>query len=159
MFTKSRSVTSITFIFNPSVSTAKVFQTVNYEDSNGWQIENFVSDSTGLDLYGAVYEYTNDKTLNIFSYVQGSYDDLGNVYPATLTPPLNRAGFDRKENKYFANLINNSAAAQGEILWGSAISGIKGYFAAVTISTDTVTDVGGLKNLFAVSSNYSESSY
>jgi hypothetical protein len=150
---------SITFIFNPSVSMSKVFQTVNYEGSNGWQIDNFVSDSTGLDLYGAVYEYTNDKTLKVFSYVQGSYDDIGNVYPAVLNQPISRAGFDRKENKYFANLVNNSIASQGEILWGSSISGIKGYFTTVTISTDSVTDVGGLKDLFAVSSNYVESSY
>ena len=150
---------SITFVFNPKVSMSKVFQTVNYEGSNGWQVDSFISDATGLDLYGTVYESTNDKTLNVFSYVQGSYDDAGAVYPAALTPPINRAGFDRKENKYFANLVNNSAATQGEILWGMEISGIKGYFATVTVSTDSVTDVGGPKDLFAVSSNFVESSY
>ena len=150
---------SITFVFNPRVSMSKVFQTVNYEGSNGWQVDNFISDATGLDLYGTVYESTNDKTLNVFSYVQGAYDDAGAVYPAVLTPPINRAGFDRKENKYFANLVNNSEATQGEILWGIAMSGIKGYFATVTVSTDSVTDVGGPKDLFAVSSNYVESSY
>jgi hypothetical protein len=150
---------SITFVFNPKVSMSKVFQTVNYEGSNGWQVDSFISDATGLDLYGTVYESTNDKTLNVFSYVQGSYDDSGAVYPAALTPPINRAGFDRKENKYFANLVNNSAATQGEILWGMEISGIKGYFATVTVSTDSVTDVGGPKDLFAVSSNFVESSY
>jgi hypothetical protein len=138
---------------------SKVFQTVNYEGSNGWQVDNFISDATGLDLYGTVYKSTNDKTLNVFSYVQGAYDDAGAVYPAVLTPPINRAGFDRKENKYFANLVNNSEATQGEILWGIAMSGIKGYFATVTVSTDSVTDVGGPKDLFAVSSNYVESSY
>ena len=150
---------SITFVFNPRVSMSKVFQTVNYEGSNGWQVDNFISDATGLDLYGTDYKSTNDKTLNVFSYVQGSYDDSGAVYPAALTPPINRAGFDRKENKYFANLVNNSAATQGEILWGMEISGIKGYFATVTVSTDSVTDVGGPKDLFAVSSNFVESSY
>jgi hypothetical protein len=150
---------SITFVFNPRVSMSKVFQTVNYEGSNGWQVDNFISDATGLDLYGTVYKSTNDKTLNVFSYVQGAYDDAGAVYPAVLTPPINRAGFDRKENKYFANLVNNSEATQGEILWGIAMSGIKGYFATVTVSTDSVTDVGGPKDLFAVSSNYVESSY
>ena len=150
---------SITFVFNPKVSMSKVFQTVNYEGSNGWQVDSFISDATGLDLYGTVYESTNDKTLNVFSYVQGSYDDAGAVYPAALTPPINRAGFDRKENKYFANLVNNSAATQGEILFGMEISGIKGYFATVTVSTDSVTDVGGPKDLFAVSSNFVESSY
>ena len=150
---------SITFVFNPEVSASKVFQTINYEGSNGWQIDSFVSDATGVDLYGASYVSTNDKTKNIYSYTQGSYDEAGNVYPAALTPPIQRAGFDRKENKYFANLVNNSSANQGEILWGSSVSGIKGYFATVTISTDNVTNLGGAKNLFAVSSNYAQSSY
>tara|TARA_R110002167_G_scaffold5418_2_gene25333 strand:- start:500 stop:1966 length:1467 start_codon:yes stop_codon:yes gene_type:complete len=150
---------SITLVFNPEVSASKVFQTINYEGSNGWQIDSFVSDSTGVDLYGTSYISTNDKTKNIYSYVQGSYDNIGNVYPAALTPPIQRAGFNRKENKYFSNLVNNSTASQGEILWGSSVSGIKGYFATVTISTDNVTDLGGPKNLFAVSSNYAQSSY
>ena len=39
------------------------------------------------------------------------------------------------------------------------MSGIKGYFATVKISTDTVTDVGGLKELFAASTNFVPSSY
>jgi len=57
------------------------------------------------------------------------------------------------------NLTNNSIAAAGEVLFGSAMTGIKGYFATVTMSTDSVTDVGGMKELFAASSNYVESSY
>jgi hypothetical protein len=39
------------------------------------------------------------------------------------------------------------------------MSGIKGHFATVKISTDSVTDPGGMKELFAVSSEYVESSY
>ena len=58
-----------------------------------------------------------------------------------------------------ANLINNSPAAAGEVFWGDAMTGIKGYFATVTMATDSVTDSGGMKELFAVSSNYVESSY
>ena len=75
-------------------------------------------------------------------------------------PPFNRqrSGFDRKENKYYANLVNDSSAAQGEVIWGSSISGIKGYFATVIMSTDSVTDVGGSKNLFSVASNFTKSS-
>ena len=156
-FYGTTSKSSITFVFNPEVSMSKVFQTVNYEGSNGWQIDSFISDATGVDKLGTSYISTNDKTLNIYSYVQGSYDNLGNAYPSVLTPPINRAGFDRKENKYFANLINNSTASQGEILWGSSISGIKGHFATVIISTDDVTDPGGEKSLFAVSSGYIQS--
>ena len=44
-------------------------------------------------------------------------------------------------------------------MFGADMTGIKGYFATVTISTDNVTDVGGMKELFAASSNYVESSY
>ena len=37
--------------------------------------------------------------------------------------------------------------------------GLKGYFTTVTISTDTNTDPGGMKEIFAVSSQYNISSY
>jgi hypothetical protein len=45
----------------------------------------------------------------------------------------------------------------GQVLPGASMSGIKGYFATVKISTDSTTDVGGLKTLFAVSSNFVKS--
>tara|TARA_R100000935_G_scaffold29739_2_gene50081 strand:+ start:1089 stop:2537 length:1449 start_codon:yes stop_codon:yes gene_type:complete len=150
---------SITFIFNPRPSMSKNFQTINYEGANGWQIDSIVSDSTGRDLELGVYSSSQDVTNIVYSYQQGSYDNYGNEYPNALIPPINRAGFDRKENKYFANLVNNSSVAPGEVLFGDSISGIKGYFVTVTISTDSVTNVGGEKELFAVSSNYVESSY
>jgi len=155
---------SVTFIFNPKISMSKVFQTVNYEGSNGWQVDSFFSDDTGPSVFFTTWRSTRDTTgtpaiPSVWSYVQGSYDDAGNEYPDALSFPIRRAGFDRKENKYFANLINTSSASNGEVLWGESMSGIKGYFATVTISTDNVTDPGGLKELFAVSSNYAESSY
>lgn len=166
---------SVTFIFNPKVSMSKVFKTINYEGGNGWQVDLFASDITGINTPNLLSSasQTRDITgsnslvngdieplpIKVYSYNQGSYDDLGNQYPAQMTPPINHAGFDRKENKYMANLINNSPAAAGEVVWGNSMTGIKGYFATVTISTDSVTDPGGMKELFAVSSNYVESSY
>ena len=57
------------------------------------------------------------------------------------------------------NLVNNSLATAGEIVFGDSMTGIKGYFATVSMSTDNVTDIGGLKELFAASSDYVESSY
>jgi len=83
------------------------------------------------------------------SYSQ-TYNDGGVIY---------RLGFDRKENKYFANLVNNSPARDGEVVWGNEMSGIKGYFATVTFSTDALTDVGGAKELWSVGSNFVVSSY
>jgi len=142
--------TSITFIFNPSVSLSKVFKTVNYEGSNGWKVETFQSDPTGETLQSGNYISTSDNAGIVRSYNEGLYVDSGITY---------RAGFDRKENKYFANLVNTSNASAGEVLWGNSMSGIKGYFATVTMSTDQTTAPGRLKELFAVSSNYIESSY
>jgi hypothetical protein len=39
------------------------------------------------------------------------------------------------------------------------MSGIKGYYVTVKMSLDTTTDPGGMKELFAVSSNFVVSSY
>ena len=74
----------------------------------------------------------------------------------TINPPNQRnyAGFVLKENKYVANLVNNSIAAPGEIIFGDSISGIKGFYSVVKMSTDATTDLGGEKTLFAVESNY-----
>jgi len=148
--------TSVEFAFNPSVSNSKNFNTINYEGTNGWQVNHFLSDSTGAtkSSYG-VNSYKDDSAL-VYSYDEGVYVDGGVTY---------RVGFDRKENKYVANLINNGvvtsttntlvpAGQPGQVLPGTSMSGIKGYFATVKLSTDTTTEIGGLKSLFAVSSNF-----
>ena len=166
---------SITFVFNPQPNFSKTFRTISYEGSSGWQVSNIITDSTGEDLLNAVtYQETQDETVNssydsseptiiapavlppsVYSYQQGQYDLLGNEYPAALTAPILRAGFDRKENKYVANLINNSVASLGEIVFGSQMSGIKGFYSTVTLSTDNTTNVGGEKELFNVGTVYS----
>jgi len=92
----------------------------------------------------------NDTAKNIYSYDEGLYTQGGVQY---------RAGFNKKENKYFANVINDSAIKPEEIIYGKSISGVKGMFLTVTIQTDSSTDLGGAKELFAVSSEYVESSY
>ena len=147
---------SITFVFNQDSSTSKVYQTINYEGDSGWQVLSFNSDSTGedVDLTYGNWKNTNDSIALIRSYLGGAYDNYGNVYPTTLIPPINYAGFVRNENKYFANLINNSQATNGEVIWGDKMSGIKGRYATVTISTDNITDVGNKKELWAVGSTY-----
>jgi hypothetical protein len=70
--------------------------------------------------------------------------------------------FKRKENKYFANIINTSIRQPGQVLWGQSVSGIDGFWATVTMSTIDANDSDtfqGKKELFAVSSNYTNSSY
>ena len=140
--------TSVTFVFNPQVSVSKNFNTVSYEGTNGWEVESFKSDTQGIDLNNysgppSLNDY-QDITTNVYSYDEGSYTEGGVTY---------RVGFDRKEGKYVSNLVNNSTARIDEVIFGVDMSGIKGYYATVKIKTDATTDIGGLKQIFAVSTN------
>lgn len=159
---------NIEFVFNQNSSVSKNFLTVNYEGDNGWQVDSFISDSQRFD-YGTInlsppiladYESNNDTTPIVKSYYDGAYDSFGNTYSTNaLIPPIFRYGFDRKENKYYGVLKNNSTPTNGEVIYGNQVSGIKGRFATVTISTDNLTDVGGAKELWSVGSRYAVSSY
>ena len=155
-YDQTQTPTSITFVFNPSVAASKNFKTVSYEGSNGWQVDSFVSDTVGRNLNFSNNNWANseDTTAQVYSYTQGAYVQGGIQY---------YAGFNRKENLYVANLINNSPATNGEVsniqinaggVSYNAMSGIKGFYATVTISTDAVTNLGGEKELFAVSTDY-----
>jgi hypothetical protein len=66
------------------------------------------------------------------------------------------SGFNRKENKYVANIVNNSSSRQDEVIFGNSISGIKGFYTNVTMVTDQLTNPGGEKQLFSVSTNYTQ---
>ena len=227
---------SITFVFNNDPTTSKTFKTIEYEGSNGWQVDTIDSDETGEDilnatpytLYGNTIDTTNPSaspvasanivlpttasstvvissisgtihvndtitglsvtanaavqgfdsntntltfnepqtlsantvldffkpinTPSVYSYQEGAYDLQGNIYPNTIGSTLYRAGFNRKENSYVANLINNSLQAPGEIIYGRDISGIKAFFATVKMSTDSSTNLGGEKKIFSASS-------
>ena len=68
------------------------------------------------------------------------------------------AGFYLKENRYVANLVNNSTAFNNEVAFGASMSGIKGYFATVKLSTDNSTQVGGMKELYSVGTKWVVSS-
>ena len=172
---------TVTFVFNPNPSTSKNFKTISYEGMNGWQMNTLVSDDTAKDYSTntASWEIYNDTTSSARSYLMGEYvinpannqavarADYNTVF-GTTQPGLPRlhAGFDRKENRYVTNLVNSSPVAQGEILFGSQMSGIKGYYITGVFSTDgdystnvsynnnTATDPGGEKQLFAVGSDY-----
>ena len=158
---------SVTFIFNPGPNYSKTFKTINYEGSNGWKVNSFTSDQTGAeDLNGAEVFFV-DSTNSIFSYKEGEYvinpanneavtrENYQSVF-YTNEPPLAKfyAGFNLKENKYVTNLINNTSFSPLEVRSGANITGIKGYYATVIISTDNTTDLGGPKQLFSVGSSY-----
>ena len=132
----------IEFVFNPNSSVNKVFKTINYEGSNGWEIQSIASELEGVDSNGNSYD---DNSAFIYSYDGGSYTENGTIY---------RAGFTRKENKYMCNIVNSSTVRPDEVVFGDQMSGIKGYYTTVIIQNDSTTDAGGLKTLFAVSSNY-----
>ena len=132
---------SIQFIFNNGPSVSKNFKTIAYEGSSGWQLDSMESD--GTDDNGVIL---NDITLPVKSFIEGLYTDQGIQY---------RCGFNRKNNKYVANLINNTPVSAEEVNFGSSITGIKGFFATVTMSTDATTNFGGVKELFAVSTEFS----
>ena len=137
---------NITFVFNTNPSANKVFKTVNYEGDNGWQVDSFISEPTGYDFTVNGWENFNDSAQNVQSYVDGAYLDGGVQY---------YAGFNRKENKYYANLVNNSTATPGEVVFGASMSGIKGRFATVKFSIDNSTDVGSQKELWSVGTEVS----
>ena len=158
---------TVTVIFNPEPIRSKTFSTMSYEGNNGWKLTTLASDGTGKDFENLAWNSTLDNANSIFSYYEGEYI----INPAngqavtranynatfgTVSPPYPRlyAGFDRKENAYVANLVNNSPAASGEIIFGEVISGIKGFYATATFSTDTTTDPGGEKQLFSVATDF-----
>ena len=65
---------SITFIFNPQVTSAKTFKTVGYEGTNGWKCTSFTSDSTGVTrAVNGSWTTSNDVIAQIPSYGEGEY--------------------------------------------------------------------------------------
>ena len=143
---------NITFVFNEQPSLIKNFKTVGYEGSNGWQVESFVSDIEQPNALNQGFIENQDTTQGVKSYDEGLYTDI------TTGQPL-RAGFNRKENLYVANLVSNSVARAGEITFGKERTGIKGYIATVKFSTDNTTEKGGMKELWSTRSEYVMSSY
>jgi hypothetical protein len=131
---------NIVFVFNPEVSGCKTFNTINYEGTNGWQVANLITDT--------------DRAINI------AYSNQVNTL-ANLETQIAINNFKKKENKYFANIVNNTAAGAGDVIFGQSISGIKGYYATVSMLMNN--NVFGTPNsraeLFAVSLGYVESSY
>jgi hypothetical protein len=144
------SESSIEFIFNPSPSVQKNFNTIAYEGDNGWEVESIKSSSQRYTTAGIQDSYQDDSN-PILSYNEGVYTDWDGV--------VKHGGFDRKENRYVANIVNNSVVRPEEIIFGNAMSGVKGYFTTVKLKIDGSTDLGGAKELYSVSSNYVMSSY
>ena len=126
---------NVTFVFNGAPSMVKNFQTINYEGDTGWRMDSF---KTNTDL-----------TLPITS----------SVFVTTLEQMQNSLLINRfklKEDKYYADLVNGTPSQNGEVVWGSSSSGVKGFFGEVTMSINN-SNVGK-KELFAVSTGFVKSS-
>ncbi len=70
--------------------------------------------------------------------------------------------FKKKENKYFASINNSTGGAYGEVVYGQSISGIKGYYATVSLLiNNAIYGAPTLSNieLFAVSLSYQNLTY
>ena len=130
-------VSEVKSIFNANPSLVKTFQTINYEGAPTWAMTSFV---TNQDSTTPVSKYTQVLTL------------------AEMEDSLLKNEFKSKEDKYFANLINASTFTQGEVIFGKSVSGVKGFYATVTMTADNTT-TSGTNELFAIGTNYKESSY
>ena len=124
---------------------------MNYEGGNGWEVSKFEA-ARSFELV--------DSCKPVLSYIDGAYDSATppNTGAAATTQPIFYAGFVKKEGKYFSNLVNSSSATAGEVIFGASMTGVKGYFATVTIESDATSRIKPME-LFAVSSDYVESSY
>jgi len=131
---------NIVFVFNPEVSGCKTFNTINYEGTNGWQVISLTTDT--------------DTAVNI------AYSNQVNTL-ANLETQIAINNFKKKENKYFANIVNNTTAGAGDVVFGQSISGVKGYYANVSmlINNSIFGTPNSRNELFAVSLGYVESSY
>ena len=139
----------VTLVLNSTPSVVKNFKTINYEGNNGWFLDSMISSS-------------GDSALPIAKYVAiQNYGDLQNNMFAN--------NFKRKENKYFANILQDKTGSvvpqDGEILWGYEVGGLKGFFSTVKMAVlnPTVAQAeeasSGKRELFSVSSTIVESSY
>ena len=132
----------VTIVLNSDPSVVKVFETINYEGASGWELESMIGSSGDVTLPIGVYQPQTSL--------------------AGLEGALFSNNFKRKNDKYFANLINNSPATQGEILFGASMTGIKGFFSTVKLKVSGATQFNTSaikKELFSVASNIVESSY
>ncbi len=128
----------VTVVLNSSPSTVKVFKTVNYEGGTDWTVDSIVASSGDIAL-APISKYSLPSNLT------------------DLESEMFSNKFKRKENKYFANIINNSSPGNGEILWGASMTGVKGFFSTFKFSLDN--SINQKRELFAVSSDTVESSY
>ena len=126
---------NVTFVFNGAPSMVKNFQTINYEGDTGWRMVSFNTNT--------------DKTLPVTEA----------VFATTLEQMQNALlvnSFKLKEDKYFADLVNDTSSQSGEVVFGRSSSGVKGFFGEVKLEVNNANNAK--KELFAVSTGFVQSS-
>jgi len=126
---------NVTFVFNGAPSMVKNFQTINYEGDTGWKMVSFNTNT--------------DKTLPVTEA----------VFATTLEQMQNALlvnSFKLKEDKYFADLVNDTSSQSGEVVFGRSSSGVKGFFGEVKMEVNNANNAK--KELFAVSTGFVQSS-
>jgi hypothetical protein len=126
---------NVTFVFNGNPQMVKNFQTINYEGDTGWKMASFNTNT--------------DKTLPITEAVFAT--TLEQLQQSLL---VNR--FKVKEDKYFADLVNNTSSQSGEVVFGRSSSGVKGFFGEVKMQVNNANNAK--KELFSVSTGFVQSS-
>jgi hypothetical protein len=145
---------TVTFVWNSKPSSSKVFKTINYEGSSGWKMASAVGNNiewSNIEGVGVSPAYPGDQAFQISNYIQPT-----NLSDLETSLFVNK--FKRREDKYFANILNISTAIPGEVQFGQSMTGIKGFYATVKMLYDSDQQVRK-GELFAVSTNYVESSY
>tara|TARA_B110000211_G_scaffold31942_1_gene32378 strand:+ start:975 stop:2618 length:1644 start_codon:yes stop_codon:yes gene_type:complete len=147
LFYNFSSKSSVTLVLNSNPSVVKNFKTLNYEGSPNWTLSSLEA-SSGDTVF----------PVNPFLQVTSL---------SGLESDLFSNSFKRKENKYFANLLNNSSVTQGEVsrssisvvngTFGGQSTGVKGFYS--TVKLETPGNQIFQRELFSVSSNITESSY
>jgi hypothetical protein len=122
---------SVDLVVNQNPSANKNFLGINYEGTNSWNIYNIETDF--------------DTAKTIFATDNTKQDNDNEIF---------LSNFKSFDGKYFANLINNSTEKSDEILFGSSMSGVKGFFLKFKLSS---TDQNA--ELFSVSTNYNINTY
>lgn len=133
----------VQLIMNNETSLVKTFHTVNYEGTSGWSVQDIKTDLDNINDY-------TDQAFDIDKYNNTYFKNLdtNNLIGGNI--------FNKKENKYFSIIKNNSSINENEVLFGQEISGIKGMYASLTFKTDT--NATSKQELFAVSSEVAQSS-
>ena len=130
-FYNVNNTSKVNVILNNTPSAVKVFKNLSYEGTTGWKVNNIKTDLDDANF--------TDSAFDISAYSNALDYDL---------PGLQ--AFNKKENKYLSYLQNSSAIDENEIIFGEAMSGIKGMYVSSVFETNTAET--SKKELFAVSS-------